>query len=158
MIFCFFCMQHNEMTLTKMKELATPASRFFVETAEYRKGGRIAVLTKYGSCETKATGMLLVCQGDKREETAKSIIRQTMWNRRQLLRESCAERDRPTRRSRSPIRLKAQCEHVSLTTQEDLALRLRRILAEDAYIQYPPVLLVPGSPPILPLAGGKLWV
>ena len=113
-------MQHNEMTLTKMKELATPASRFFVETAEYRKGGRIAVLTKYGSCETKATG--------------------------------------PTRRSRSPIRLKAQCEHVSLTTQEDLALRLRRILAEDAYIQYPPVLLVPGSPPILPLAGGKLWV
>lgn len=45
--------------------------------------------TRYGSYETKATGMLLVCQKDERLKAAKNIIRQTMWNRRQFLRERC---------------------------------------------------------------------
>ena len=92
--------------------------------------------TKYGSYETKAAGMLLICRKGARIRAARGIIRQTMWSRRQLLRESCVERDRPTHWSRSPIRLKAQYEHVYLTTQEDLALSLRRILVENAYIQY----------------------
>lgn len=38
--------------------------------------------TKYGSYETKATGMLLVCHRNARIKAARNIIRQTMWNRR----------------------------------------------------------------------------
>lgn len=70
--------------------------------------------TKYGSYETKATGMILVCQTDKRNEIATNIIRQTMWSRRQLLSDTCIERNRPTRWFRSPIKLRAQYEHVSM--------------------------------------------
>lgn len=91
--------------------------------------------TQYGSYETKATGMLLVCQEDARLHTAKNIIRQTMWNRRQLLRENCVERSRPTRWSRSPIRLKAQYECVYMTTPKTLPLSLERILDEEDCIQ-----------------------
>ncbi|MFR5864273.1 MAG: hypothetical protein ACLUFV_03285 [Acutalibacteraceae bacterium] len=63
--------------------------------------------TRYGSYATKATGMLLVCRQNARITAARNIIRQTMWNRRQLLRDSCVERDRPVRWSRSPIKLRA---------------------------------------------------
>ena len=91
--------------------------------------------TRHGSYETRATGMLLVCREDAREQAAKNIIRQTMWNRRQLLRDSCVERDRPVRWSRSPIKLKVQYGHVYLTTPSMLALSLKRILGEDGYIQ-----------------------
>lgn len=91
--------------------------------------------TRYGSYETKATGMLLVCREDAREQAAKNIIRQTMWNRRQLLRNGCVERDRPVRWSRSPIKLKAQYGCVYLTTPTTLALILERILGEEGYIQ-----------------------
>ena len=79
--------------------------------------------------------MLLVCQEDKRDEVAQNIIRQTMWSRRQLLREDCVERDRPTRWSRSPIKLRAQYEHVYLTTPETLGKSLHRIQTEEKYIQ-----------------------
>ena len=91
--------------------------------------------TRYGRYETKATGMLLVCRKEARLKAAQNIIRQTMWNRHQLLREDCVERNRPTRWSRSPIKLKAQYEHVYLTTPETLAISLRRILAEEGHIQ-----------------------
>lgn len=91
--------------------------------------------TKYGSYETKATGMLLVCRESARIKAARNIIRQTMWNRRQLLQESCLERSRPTRWSRSPIKLRANYEHVYLTTPEHLTVSLNRIWGEDAYIQ-----------------------
>lgn len=91
--------------------------------------------TRYGSYETKATGMLLVCREDAREQAAKNIIRQTMWNRRQLLRDCCVERDRPVRWSRSPIKLKAQYGHGYLTTPTMLTLSLKRILGEEGYIQ-----------------------
>lgn len=91
--------------------------------------------TKYGSYETKATGMLLVCYGSARIKAARNIIRQTMWNRRQLLQESCLERNKPTRWSRSPIKLRANYEHVYLTTPEHLTVSLNRILDEERYIQ-----------------------
>ena len=91
--------------------------------------------TRHGSYETKATGMLLVCREDAREQAAKNIIRQTMWNRRQLLRDSCVERDRPVRWSRSPIKLKAQYGCVCLTTPATLTLSLKRIVEEDGCIQ-----------------------
>lgn len=91
--------------------------------------------TKHGSYKTKATGMLLICRKEARIKVARNIIRQTMWNRRQLLQESCLERDRPTRWSRSPIKLRANYEHVYLTTPEHLAVSLNRILDEEKYIQ-----------------------
>lgn len=91
--------------------------------------------TRHGSYKTRATGMLLVCREDAWEQAATNIIRQTMWNRRQLLRDSCVERDRPVRWSRSPIKLKAQYGRVYLTTPTTLALSLKRILGEDGYIQ-----------------------
>lgn len=62
------------------------------------------------------------------------LIRQTMWNRRQLLRQKCCERNRPARWSQSPIKLRTQYEHVYLTTAERLAGDLSVIWAEDAYI------------------------
>ena len=87
--------------------------------------------TKYGRYETKATGMVLVCDADKRNEIAKNIIRQTMWNRRQLLSNICMERNRPTRWSRSPIKLRAQYEHVYLTTRDQLGTDLNLILSVE---------------------------
>ena len=91
--------------------------------------------TRYGSYETKATGMLLVCREGVRIKAAQNIIRQTMWNRRQLLREDCAERNRPVKWSRSPIKLKAQYEHAYLTTLETLPVSLQRILGEERHLQ-----------------------
>jgi len=91
--------------------------------------------TKYGTYETKATGMLLICREDVRDKVAENIIRQTMWHRRQLLSSSCAERNKPARWSRSPIRLRTQYEHVYLTTPERLNKSLQTIWAEDSYIE-----------------------
>ena len=72
--------------------------------------------TKYSNYETKATGMILMCQDGKRNKTARNIIRQTMWSRRRLLSDICLERNKPTCWSRSPIKLRSQYEHVYLTT------------------------------------------
>ena len=52
--------------------------------------------TKYGSYETKATGMILICEDGKGNKAAKNIIRQTMWSRRRLLSDICLERYKPT--------------------------------------------------------------
>lgn len=90
--------------------------------------------TKYGSYEAKASGMILVCQTDKRNEIAKNIIRQTMWSRRQLLSDSCVERNRPTRWSNSPIKLRAQYEHVYLTTQDSFGHDMKEILSSELHI------------------------
>ena len=90
--------------------------------------------SKYGSYETKASGMLLVCREDMREQIAQNIIRHTMWHRRRLLRDSCIERNKPTRWSRSPIVSSSRYEHVYLTTPERLSESLERIWDEDDYI------------------------
>lgn len=91
--------------------------------------------TKYGKAETQATGMLLVCQEEKRVEVAQNIIRQTMWHRKQLLKEHCAERNRPTRWSRSPIRLRTQYKHVYLTTRSQMERSIIHIYREKCAIQ-----------------------
>lgn len=90
--------------------------------------------SKYGSYETKATGMLLVCHESARIKAARNIIRHTMWNRRQLLRRSCLERNKPTRWSCSPIKLRANYEHVYLTTPGHLAVSIERLLDEETSI------------------------
>lgn len=87
--------------------------------------------TKHGSYETRATGMLFVCFDDKRIEVARQIIRQTMWYRKQLLKKDCIERDKPTRWSRAPIRLKADYEHVYLTTPRLLRQSIMQIYGEE---------------------------
>lgn len=91
--------------------------------------------TKYGRYETRATGMLLMCQKEAKIKAARNIIRQTMWHRRQLLAGSCAERSKPTRWSRSPIKLKAEYRHAYLTTPEELEEDLTAIFGEEEQIR-----------------------
>ena len=87
--------------------------------------------TKYGSYETKATGMILICQDGKGNKAAKNIIRQTMWSRRQLLSDICLERNKPTCWSHSPIKLRAQYEHVYLTTPKWFRTDIQAILTAE---------------------------
>ena len=84
---------------------------------------------------TKAHGMILICQDGKRNEIAKQIIRQTMWNRKTLLKHHYSETDKPVRYSKSPIRLRAQYERVYLTTPALLSTSLERIYEEDEVIE-----------------------
>ena len=89
---------------------------------------------KYGSYETRADGMILICNNGMREEVAKKIIRQTMWSRKTLLKERYAETNKPIRYSRSPIKLRTQYRRVYLTTPSRLSVSLRRIYEEDETI------------------------
>ena len=92
--------------------------------------------TRYGSYETKATGMLFVCQEELRDKIAANIIRQTMWNRRQLIdQNSYAERNRPVRWSNAPIRLRTQYECVYLTTPATFWESIHAISGEAALIE-----------------------
>lgn len=90
--------------------------------------------TKHGNYETKATGMLLVCREDMREAVAQNVIRQTMWQRRQLLRNRCLERNKPARWSQSPIKINAKYEHVYLTTPNEIRKSVIAILKEESWI------------------------
>lgn len=91
--------------------------------------------TKYGAYETKADGMIFICNDNKRMEIAENIIRQTMWNRKALLNSHYTERNRPVRFSNSPIKLRTQYEHVYLTTPQRLNKDLLRIYGEEKFIQ-----------------------
>lgn len=57
--------------------------------------------TKYGSYETKVTGMLLVFHSSTRIKVARNIIHHTIWSHKQLLQDGCLERNKPTRWSLS---------------------------------------------------------
>ena len=87
--------------------------------------------TKHSGYETCATGMLFVCSEGKRIEVAQYIIRQTMWYRKQLLRDDHIKRDKPARWSRAPIRMKANYKHVYLTTYKRLRQGIMRIYREN---------------------------
>ena len=89
---------------------------------------------KYGSYETRADGMILICDDGKRDEIAERIIRQTMWSRKTLLKERYAETNKPIRYSRSPIKLRTQYRRVYLTTTSRLSVSLQRIYEEDETI------------------------
>ena len=90
---------------------------------------------RYGSFQTKATGMVLICNSARCNEIAGNIIQQTMWNRRHLLANSYAERNRPVSWSRSPIKLKANYEHVYLTTPSTLEEDLRMVFRSENMVQ-----------------------
>lgn len=77
----------------------------------------------YGQMETRADGMIFLCKDECRTEVAQNIIRQTMWNRKQLLSDA-SETCKPVRWSRSPIKLRAQHDHVYLMTYGDFGQSL----------------------------------
>lgn len=105
-------------------------------TMEWQVKAEVSLFSyKYGSFETKAHGMILICDDGKRNEIAKQIIRHTMWDRKRLLKERYTETDKPVRYSRSPIKLRTQYEHVYLTTPSLLSVSLDRIYDEDYYIE-----------------------
>ena len=91
---------------------------------------------KYGSYETRADGMILICENGQRNKIAKQIIRQTMWVRKTLLKDRYVETDKPLRYSRSPIKLRTQYEHVYLTTPAMLETSLERIYGEEYHIEH----------------------
>jgi hypothetical protein len=85
---------------------------------------------------TTATGMLFICDEDKRIEIAKRIIRETMWRRKQLIEyESHYERERPVKYSKSPIRIAWHNLHVYLTTPKSLTEMINRIDEEKDCIE-----------------------
>ncbi len=90
--------------------------------------------TKYGSYETKADGIIFICDDGKREKIAEFIIRQTMWHRRTLLEEQYTERNKPVSYSRSPIRLRAQYERVYLIERSNLKDGLKWVYREEHII------------------------
>ena len=90
---------------------------------------------RYGSFETKADGMILICDNGKRDAVARQIIRHTMWSRKTLLKDRYSETDKPVRYSRAPIKLRAQYRHVYLTEPARLEKSLERIYNEDYYIE-----------------------
>ena len=90
-----------------------------------------------GDYATRATGMLLICDDDKRIEIATRIIRTTMWHRKQLIgRGSTQERERPVRYVKAPIRLATYFEQVCLTTPNTLEQSLRAIFDENDVIEH----------------------
>lgn len=90
--------------------------------------------TKYGSYETKADGIIFICDNGKREKIAETIIRQTMWHRRTLLEEQYTERNKPVSYSRSPIRLRAQYERVYLIERSNLKDGLKWVYKDEHII------------------------
>ncbi len=73
---------------------------------------------KYNSYETRADGMILICDDGKREAIAERIIRHTMWHRRRLLKTQYTETNKPVAYSHSSIMVRPQYEHVYLTTYD----------------------------------------
>lgn len=89
----------------------------------------------FDKIETHATGMLLVCDNDKRIKTAIKIIRETMWRRKQLIEyESYYQRERPVKYAHSPIRLTHHYEKAYLTTPSLLEENLAQIRNENDFI------------------------
>lgn len=92
--------------------------------------------SKYGDYETKADGMILICDDGKRNVIAENIIRQTMWNRKTLLNTEYTERKKPVRFSRAPIKLRTQYEHVYLVEQSSVKEKLKLIYNEEYIIEH----------------------
>ena len=74
--------------------------------------------------------MVFICDSKGQNDIAKIIIRHTMWNHRQLLSDTCFERNCPVQWSRSPIKIKAQYVHMYLVTPKGMKECLRLIGSE----------------------------
>ena len=99
------------------------------------KAERSLFYQNYGNYDTKATGMLLICEDSKGKRLSEQIIRQTMWQRKQLIgTQSSYERNRPVQYIRAPVRLAWYYERVYLSEQSDLKTRLHEIMEDDIAI------------------------
>jgi len=86
--------------------------------------------------DTTVTGMLFICDEDKRVEIAKRIIRETMWQRKRLIEtEDYNERERPLKFARTPIRVTWRYNHVYLTTPKLLKESIKRIADEEINLE-----------------------
>jgi hypothetical protein len=86
--------------------------------------------------KTFATGMLFICDEEKRIDIAKRIIRETMWQRKRLIEdEAYDERTRPLKYCRSPIRVAGYYDRVYLTTPSGIGETLDLILEEETRIK-----------------------
>ena len=79
--------------------------------------------------------LVLGAQPDRRARPAGWTVSLRAALFEQLLKEHCAERNRPTRWSRSPIRLRTQYKHVYLTTRSQMERSIIRIYREKCAIQ-----------------------
>jgi hypothetical protein len=83
-----------------------------------------------------ATGMLLVCDEDKRIEIAQRIIKETMWHRKRLIEnETYEELFRPVKYSKAPIRVAHYFEYVYLTTPSKINKTIADIGKEQECIK-----------------------
>jgi len=90
---------------------------------------------EHDDCETRATGILFICDDDKRIKIAQEIIKLTMWNRKQLINSNnSSERDRPVKYVHAPMRLTRQYEHTYLTTPSMLKASIKEIAEEKDFI------------------------
>jgi hypothetical protein len=86
--------------------------------------------------QTHATGMLFICDEDKRVDIAKAVIRETMLYRKQLIEyEGYEMRTKPLKYVRLPIKIANYYECVYLTTPKRLDKHLDRIVTEEADIE-----------------------
>lgn len=89
---------------------------------------RSLFFASYGSYETRATGMLFLCENDKCIEISQQIIRQTMWHRKTLLPLGNGlyfESDKKRKVAKSPIKLHEQYKKVFLCEKQNLEIQLR---------------------------------
>ncbi len=106
-------------------------------TMEWQMKAEVSLFSrKYNSYETRADGMIFICQDGMREKIAERIVRHTMWNRRRLLKDHYTETNKPVAYSHSAIMVRPQYEHVYLTTYSTLSQSLRQIYNEPRLIQY----------------------
>ena len=93
----------------------------------------------YGSHDTRATGILMVCDDGMGIDAGRQIIRHTMWNRKRLLKEANDYGwENPKKRpvSKSPIKLHSDYQRVYLAERSDMMEVLKIAAAEKKINDY----------------------
>jgi hypothetical protein len=90
---------------------------------------------KYGTYESRATGMLLICDGDY-IGIAEKILRYTISNRKALLKRTQLESNKKRAYSIGQIRLRPNYEKVYITDKNDLQKTLQMAENEENFVEY----------------------
>ena len=93
----------------------------------------------YGTYETCATGVLMVCDDGLGVETGKQIIQRTMWNRKRFIKdENNYDWENPKKRpmSKSPVKLHSGYQHVYLAERGEVMSVLKTAAAEQKIKEY----------------------
>ena len=90
---------------------------------------------KYGTYENRATGMLMVCDGDP-VCIAETILRYTISKRKELLKRTKLETDKKWAYSLKPICVKENYEKVYITDKNNIAETLRLAECEQEFLEY----------------------